>query len=63
MYRYVCTPKFSISNTVIHCNITVNTFARSCKNENLSIIVATDIAARGIDVADLTFVVHFQLFN
>ena len=34
---------------------------RAFKNENLSIIVATDIAARGIDVADLTFVVHFQL--
>jgi len=34
---------------------------RAFKNENLSIIVATDIAARGIDVADLSFVVHFQL--
>ena len=34
---------------------------RAFKNENLSIIVATDIAARGIDVADLTFVVHYQL--
>jgi len=34
---------------------------RAFKNEKLSIIVATDIAARGIDVADLTFVVHFQL--
>ena len=29
-------------------------------NKNLSTIVATDIAARGIDVADLTFVVHYQ---
>ena len=34
---------------------------RAFKNENLSTIVATDIAARGIDVADLTFVVHYQL--
>ena len=34
---------------------------RAFKNKNLSTIVATDIAARGIDVADLTFVVHFQL--
>tara|TARA_B100001142_G_scaffold311836_1_gene346623 strand:+ start:20641 stop:21762 length:1122 start_codon:yes stop_codon:yes gene_type:complete len=34
---------------------------RAFKNKNLSIIIATDIAARGIDVADLTFVVHFQL--
>ena len=34
---------------------------RAFKNKNLSTIVATDIAARGIDVADLTFVVHYQL--
>ena len=34
---------------------------RAFKNKNLSIIVATDIAARGIDVADLTYVVHYQL--
>lgn len=34
---------------------------RAFKNKKLSIIVATDIAARGIDVVDLTFVVHFQL--
>ena len=34
---------------------------RAFKNETLSIIVATDIAARGIDVADLTYVVHYQL--
>ena len=34
---------------------------RAFKNENLSVIVATDIAARGIDIADLTFVVHYQL--
>ena len=34
---------------------------RAFKNKKLSIIVATDIAARGIDVAELTFVVHFQL--
>ena len=34
---------------------------RAFKNETLSTIVATDIAARGIDVVDLTFVVHYQL--
>ncbi len=34
---------------------------RAFKNETLSTIVATDIAARGIDVSDLTFVVHYQL--
>ena len=34
---------------------------RAFKNETLKIIVATDIAARGIDVANLTYVVHYQL--
>lgn len=34
---------------------------RAFKNENLQILVATDIAARGLDVNDLAFVVHYQL--
>ena len=34
---------------------------RAFKNHNLQILIATDIAARGIDVADLSFVVHYQL--
>jgi ATP-dependent RNA helicase DeaD len=34
---------------------------RAFKNESLQILVATDIAARGIDIAELSFVVHFQL--
>ena len=34
---------------------------RAFKNKNLCFIVSTDIAARGIDVADLAFVVHYQL--
>ena len=34
---------------------------RAFKNENLQMIVSTDIAARGIDVADLSYVVHYQL--
>ena len=34
---------------------------RAFKNENLRFIVATDIAARGIDVKDLAYVVHYQL--
>jgi ATP-dependent RNA helicase DeaD len=34
---------------------------RAFKNKKLSVIIATDIAARGIDIVDLTFVVHFQL--
>ena len=34
---------------------------RAFKNENLQILVATDLAARGIDVPDLAFVVHYQM--
>jgi len=34
---------------------------RAFKNENLQILVATDLAARGIDVEALAFVVHYQL--
>lgn len=34
---------------------------RAFKNKNLRVLVATDIAARGIDVANLAFVVHYQL--
>jgi len=34
---------------------------RAFKNKKLQILVATDLAARGIDVDELAFVVHFQL--
>jgi ATP-dependent RNA helicase DeaD len=34
---------------------------RAFKNENLQILVATDLAARGIDVEALAYVVHYQL--
>ncbi|GAB2768789.1 DEAD/DEAH box helicase [Salinimicrobium soli] len=34
---------------------------RAFKNENLRLLVSTDVAARGIDVANLAFVVHYQL--
>ena len=34
---------------------------RSFKNRKLQILVATDLAARGIDVEELAYVVHFQL--
>ncbi len=34
---------------------------RAFKNESLRILVATDIAARGIDVDSLSYVVHYQL--
>ncbi len=34
---------------------------RAFKKENLQLIVATDIAARGLDISDLAYVVHYQL--
>jgi len=34
---------------------------RAFKNEKLQFLVATDIAARGIDVEGLAFVIHYQL--
>ena len=34
---------------------------RAFKNETLRVLVATDVAARGIDVSGLTFVAHYQL--
>jgi ATP-dependent RNA helicase DeaD len=34
---------------------------RAFKNESLQVLVATDLAARGIDVDGLAFVVHYQL--
>ena len=34
---------------------------RAFKNEKLQILVATDLAARGIDVEALAYVVHYQL--
>lgn len=34
---------------------------RAFKNESLQILIATDLAARGIDVEALTYVVHYQL--
>lgn len=34
---------------------------RAFKNESLRLLVATDLAARGIDVHGLSFVVHYQL--
>ncbi|MFT7035255.1 MAG: ATP-dependent RNA helicase DeaD [Cyclobacteriaceae bacterium] len=34
---------------------------RAFKNESLQILIATDLAARGIDIKALAFVVHYQL--
>ena len=34
---------------------------RAFKKERVQILIATDVAARGIDVPDLSFVIHHQL--
>lgn len=34
---------------------------RNFKKNNLSLLIATDIAARGIDVPDLAYVVHYEM--
>jgi ATP-dependent RNA helicase DeaD len=34
---------------------------RAFKNENIQMLVCTDVAARGIDVAGLSYVIHFDL--
>lgn len=34
---------------------------RAFKNETLRVLVATDVAARGIDISNLSFVAHYQL--
>jgi ATP-dependent RNA helicase DeaD len=34
---------------------------RAFKNESLRLLIATDVAARGIDISDLSFVAHYQL--
>ena len=34
---------------------------RAFKNKSLRLLVSTDVAARGIDVANLAFVVHYQM--
>ena len=38
-----------------------DTVMRSFKKERVQFLIATDVAARGIDVADLSFVIHHQL--
>ena len=34
---------------------------RAFKNKHLQLLVATDIAARGIDVASLSYILHYEL--
>jgi ATP-dependent RNA helicase DeaD len=38
-----------------------DTVMRKLRNRTIRIIVATDVAARGIDVSDLTHVIHFSI--
>lgn len=53
-----------ISADAIHgdlLQIERNKVMRAFKGEKLKILVATDLAARGIDVAGLAYVVHYQI--
>ena len=34
---------------------------RAFKNDNLQVLISTDVSARGIDVNNLAFVIHHQL--
>ena len=42
-------------------NLVQMLFTVTFNNEKLQILIATDVAARGIDVEGLTFVIHYQL--
>ena len=56
--------KVSIKSKAIHGNKTQNNRMKALddfKNNKIKILVATDVAARGIDIAGLSFVVHYQL--
>ena len=58
--------KFSISSAAIHGNKSQNNrqnALRDFKNGTLRVLVATDIAARGIDIDELTHVFNFDLPN
>ena len=54
----------NIKAAAIHGNKSQNArqaALQSFKNKTISVLVATDIAARGIDVDDLTHVINFEL--
>lgn len=58
--------KASISSAAIHGNKSQGARERaleSFKNGKVRVLVATDIAARGIDVADVTHVINYDLPN
>src|SRR6185436_16816308 len=58
--------KENITAAAIHGNKSQNARQHALtnfKNGNLRVLVATDIAARGIDIDDLTHVINFELPN
>ncbi len=58
--------KHDISAAAIHGNKTQNARQRALKNfkaQTTRVLVATDIAARGIDVDDLEYVINFDMSN
>lgn len=58
--------KYNINAQAIHGNKTQNarqTALKNFKNKTTRVLVATDIAARGIDIDELTHVVNFELPN
>lgn len=58
--------KFGITSEAIHGNKSQNARQRALDNfkgKRTTVLVATDIAARGIDVTDLEFVINFELPN
>ena len=62
--RFLKAPDRSVRAAVIHGNKAQNARTRSLadfKNGHVSFLVATDIAARGLDVAQLPLVVNFDL--
>ena len=58
--------KENITAAAIHGNKSQNARQHALsnfKNGNLRVLVATDIAARGIDIDELTHVINFELPN
>jgi ATP-dependent RNA helicase RhlE len=58
--------KINIKSAAIHGNKSQNARQKALsdfKNSHIRVLVATDIAARGIDVDDLGFVINYELPN
>jgi ATP-dependent RNA helicase DeaD len=55
---------FVVSADAIHGNLNQESrekVMRGFKNNRISLLIATDIAARGIDVKDLDYIIHYHL--